>query len=70
MWETMHLPLMIDMVAIAKFSQKVDPVVFQMTNSIRFMVNHNFKVSSSARRVSAVNAICTFTGIFNKIYFA
>jgi hypothetical protein len=31
-----------------------------------FVVNHNFKVSPSARCVSAANAICKETDIFNK----
>jgi hypothetical protein len=31
-----------------------------------FVVNHNFKVSPSARYVSAVNAICIETDNFNK----
>jgi hypothetical protein len=35
-----------------------------------FMVNHNFKVSPSARCVSADNAVCKGTGIFNKDYIS
>jgi hypothetical protein len=35
-----------------------------------FMVNHNFKVSPSARCVSAANAICKNTDVFNKDYIS
>jgi hypothetical protein len=34
MWETMHLPLVIAMVAIAQLSKKSGLMVLQMTNSI------------------------------------
>jgi hypothetical protein len=33
-----------------------------------FMVHHNFKVSQSARRVSAANAMCNDTDLYNKDY--
>jgi hypothetical protein len=39
-----------------------------ITDYSTFMVNHNFKVSPSARCVSAANTICKDTDIFDKNY--
>jgi hypothetical protein len=38
--------------------------------STTFMLNHSFKVSPSARCVSAASAICKDIGIFNKDYIS